>query len=111
MLCLYLLTAATCVAAILLPHVQTTFAAMLIFAQTLLILGVVALLEQHPLPVPPVWQNGEEEESSPRRHGDTEVRPGWFEPAGGGESNFFREDLKPAKKIELSSEVQPRRRG
>lgn len=49
-LCLYLLTAATSIAAILLPHVQTTFAAMLIFAQTLLVLGVVALLEQHPLP-------------------------------------------------------------
>ena len=49
-LCLYLLTAATSVAAILLPHVRSTFAAMLIFAQTLLVLGVVALLEQHPLP-------------------------------------------------------------
>lgn len=49
-LCLYLLTAATSVAAILLPHVQSTFAAMLIFVQTLLVLGVVALLEQHPLP-------------------------------------------------------------
>jgi UDP-GlcNAc:undecaprenyl-phosphate GlcNAc-1-phosphate transferase len=49
-LCLYLITAATSVAAILLPHVQTTFAAMLIFVQTLLVLGVVALLEQHPLP-------------------------------------------------------------
>src|SRR4051812_5318535 len=49
-LCLYLLTAATSIAAILLPYVQSTFAAMLIFAQTLLVLGVVALLEQHPLP-------------------------------------------------------------
>jgi UDP-GlcNAc:undecaprenyl-phosphate GlcNAc-1-phosphate transferase len=49
-LTLYLLTAATSVAAILLPYVTTTFAAMLIFAQTLLVLGVVALLEQHPLP-------------------------------------------------------------
>ena len=49
-LCLYLITAATSVAAILLPHVTTTFAAMLIFAQTLMVLGVVALLEQHPLP-------------------------------------------------------------
>jgi UDP-GlcNAc:undecaprenyl-phosphate/decaprenyl-phosphate GlcNAc-1-phosphate transferase len=49
-LCLYLLTAATSIAAILLPHVSSTFAAMLIFAQTLLVLGVVALLEQHPLP-------------------------------------------------------------
>ena len=49
-LTLYLLTAATSVAAILLPYVQSTFAAMLIFVQTLLVLGVVALLEQHPLP-------------------------------------------------------------
>jgi UDP-GlcNAc:undecaprenyl-phosphate GlcNAc-1-phosphate transferase len=49
-LCLYLITAATSVAAIILPHVRTTFAAMLIFGQTLLILGVVMLLEQHPLP-------------------------------------------------------------
>ncbi|HEY7091353.1 MAG TPA: MraY family glycosyltransferase [Tepidisphaeraceae bacterium] len=50
-LCLYLVTAATAIAAILLPYVQSTFQAMLIFAQTLLVLGVVALLEQHPLPV------------------------------------------------------------
>jgi UDP-GlcNAc:undecaprenyl-phosphate GlcNAc-1-phosphate transferase len=50
-LCVYLITAATSVAAILLPHVRTTFGAMLIFAQTLLILAVVALLEQHPLPM------------------------------------------------------------
>jgi UDP-GlcNAc:undecaprenyl-phosphate GlcNAc-1-phosphate transferase len=49
-LCLYLITAATSVAAIILPQVQSTFAAMLIVGQTLLILGVVALLEQHPLP-------------------------------------------------------------
>jgi UDP-GlcNAc:undecaprenyl-phosphate GlcNAc-1-phosphate transferase len=53
-LCIYLVTAATAVAAILLPHVRTTFGAMLIFAQTLLILGVVALLEQHPLPIRPL---------------------------------------------------------
>jgi UDP-GlcNAc:undecaprenyl-phosphate GlcNAc-1-phosphate transferase len=51
-LCLYLITAATSVAAIILPHVENRFAAVLIFCQTLLILGVVALLEQHPLPVP-----------------------------------------------------------
>ncbi len=50
-LCLYLITASTAFAAILLPHVQSTFGAMLIFGQTLLILGVVALLEQHPLPL------------------------------------------------------------
>ena len=49
-LTIYLVTAATSVAAILLPYVKSTFAAMLIFGQTLLILGVVALLEQHPLP-------------------------------------------------------------
>jgi hypothetical protein len=49
-LCIYLITAATSVAAIVLPHVRTTFAAVLIFCQTLLVLGVVALLEQHPLP-------------------------------------------------------------
>jgi UDP-GlcNAc:undecaprenyl-phosphate GlcNAc-1-phosphate transferase len=49
-LCLYLLTAATSVAAIILPHVRTTFAAMLIFGQTVMILAVVMLLEQHPLP-------------------------------------------------------------
>jgi len=48
-LCLYLITAATSVAAILLPQVRSTFGAMLIVGQTLLILGVVALLEQHPL--------------------------------------------------------------
>jgi len=52
-LCIYLITAATSVAAILLPHVHSTFAAILIFAQTLLILGVVMLLEQHPLPSQP----------------------------------------------------------
>jgi UDP-GlcNAc:undecaprenyl-phosphate GlcNAc-1-phosphate transferase len=49
-LSLYLITAATGVAAILLPLVETTFAAMLILVQTVLILCVVALLEQHPLP-------------------------------------------------------------
>ena len=49
-LCIYLVTAATAVAAIVLPHVTTPFAAVLLFGQTLLILAVVALLEQHPLP-------------------------------------------------------------
>jgi UDP-GlcNAc:undecaprenyl-phosphate/decaprenyl-phosphate GlcNAc-1-phosphate transferase len=52
-LCLYLITAATSIAAIILPHVGSTFGAMLIFAQTILILCVVALLEQHPLPPAP----------------------------------------------------------
>jgi UDP-GlcNAc:undecaprenyl-phosphate GlcNAc-1-phosphate transferase len=51
-LCLYLITAATSVAAILLPNVSAQFAP-LIFVQTVLILGVVGLLEQHPLPTPP----------------------------------------------------------
>ena len=51
-LCIYLITAATAVAAIILPHAPDTFTAILIFAQTLLILGVVMLLEQHPLPNP-----------------------------------------------------------
>jgi len=44
-LCLYLVAAATSVAAIMLPHVQGRFAPF-IFVQTILILGVVALLEQ-----------------------------------------------------------------
>lgn len=48
-LCLYLVTAATSVAAILLPHVREDFAP-LILAQTVMILCLVALLEQHPLP-------------------------------------------------------------
>ncbi len=52
-LCIYLVTAATSVAAILLPHVRSGFAACLIFGQTLLILGVVMVLEQHPLPMTP----------------------------------------------------------
>jgi UDP-GlcNAc:undecaprenyl-phosphate GlcNAc-1-phosphate transferase len=51
-LCLYLITAATAVAAIILPHLQSPLLAKLIFLQTWLILGVVALLEQHPLPTP-----------------------------------------------------------
>jgi UDP-GlcNAc:undecaprenyl-phosphate/decaprenyl-phosphate GlcNAc-1-phosphate transferase len=49
-LTIYLVTAATAIAAIVLPHVNTPFAAGLIFLQTLLVLGVVLLLEQHPLP-------------------------------------------------------------
>jgi len=48
-LCLYLITAATGAAAIILPALNTTFLAMILFGQTLLILGVVALLEQHPM--------------------------------------------------------------
>jgi UDP-GlcNAc:undecaprenyl-phosphate GlcNAc-1-phosphate transferase len=49
-LTLYLITASTSIAAIILPHIGSTFGAMLIFTQTILILCVVALLEQHPLP-------------------------------------------------------------
>lgn len=49
-LCIWLLTATTSVAAIILPHVTSPLAAFLVFAQTFLILGVVMLLEQHPLP-------------------------------------------------------------
>jgi UDP-GlcNAc:undecaprenyl-phosphate GlcNAc-1-phosphate transferase len=49
-LCIYLVTAATASAAVVLPQVRSTFAAVLLFVQTLLILGVVAVLEQHPLP-------------------------------------------------------------
>jgi UDP-GlcNAc:undecaprenyl-phosphate/decaprenyl-phosphate GlcNAc-1-phosphate transferase len=49
-LCLYLVAAATSIAAILLPHVSGYFA-VLIFVQTVLILSMVALLEQHPLPM------------------------------------------------------------
>jgi hypothetical protein len=55
-LCLYLVSAATAVAAIILPHARSPFVAVLIFVQTLLILGVVALLEQHPLPAPSTTQ-------------------------------------------------------
>jgi UDP-GlcNAc:undecaprenyl-phosphate GlcNAc-1-phosphate transferase len=49
-LCIYLMTAATSVGAILLAHVDSRPAAMLILIQALLVLGLVALLEQHPLP-------------------------------------------------------------
>lgn len=49
-LSIYLITAATSLAAVLLPHVRTSWQAFLIFGQTLLVLGVVMLLEQHPLP-------------------------------------------------------------
>ncbi|MEM6314022.1 MAG: MraY family glycosyltransferase [Planctomycetota bacterium] len=49
-LCLYLVTACTSIAAIILPQVQSHTAAALIVGQVVLILGVVALLEQHPMP-------------------------------------------------------------
>jgi UDP-GlcNAc:undecaprenyl-phosphate GlcNAc-1-phosphate transferase len=51
-LCLYLISAATAIAAIILAHAASPFVAILVFVQTLLILGVVMLLEQHPLPTP-----------------------------------------------------------
>jgi UDP-GlcNAc:undecaprenyl-phosphate GlcNAc-1-phosphate transferase len=49
-LCLYLVTATTSVGAILLPQVHSGFAAAMIVSQTVLVLFLVALLEQHPLP-------------------------------------------------------------
>jgi UDP-GlcNAc:undecaprenyl-phosphate GlcNAc-1-phosphate transferase len=73
-LCIYLVTAATAIAAIILPHAGSSFVAVLIFAQTILILGVVALLEQHPLPV--VVSRTEEERQdarTPREETETVV--------------------------------------
>lgn len=67
-LCLYLLSAATGVGAIILPHARSSFVAILIFVQTLLVLGVVALLEQHPMPLD---EGGKDE---PKRHGATEAQ-------------------------------------
>jgi UDP-GlcNAc:undecaprenyl-phosphate GlcNAc-1-phosphate transferase len=64
-LCLYLISAATAVAAIILAHAPTTFVAILVFMQTLLILGVVMLLEQHPLP-------GLSDDAGTRGRGDAE---------------------------------------
>jgi UDP-GlcNAc:undecaprenyl-phosphate/decaprenyl-phosphate GlcNAc-1-phosphate transferase len=66
-LCLYLISAATGASAIILPHARSPFVAMLIFVQTLLVLGVVALLEQHPLPM-------NEKDGEPQRRRDTEAR-------------------------------------
>ncbi len=67
-LCLYLVSAATAVAAIILPHTRSPFVAVLIFVQTLLILGVVALLEQHPLPQGTSIGAGVQEVPSSRVH-------------------------------------------
>jgi UDP-GlcNAc:undecaprenyl-phosphate/decaprenyl-phosphate GlcNAc-1-phosphate transferase len=47
-LCIYLVSAATAIAAIILPQVKTTLGAVLVLLQTLLVLGVVLLLEQPP---------------------------------------------------------------
>jgi UDP-GlcNAc:undecaprenyl-phosphate GlcNAc-1-phosphate transferase len=72
-LCIYLVTAATAIAAIILPHAGSSFAALLIFAQTVLILGVVALLEQHPLPVPLLPEmNRLDDAATPAREKETE---------------------------------------
>jgi UDP-GlcNAc:undecaprenyl-phosphate GlcNAc-1-phosphate transferase len=60
-LCLYVISAATAIAAIILPHAPNTFTAVLLFVQTLLILGVVMLLEQHPLPAPKETPTREQE--------------------------------------------------
>lgn len=49
-LCLYLVTATTSVAAIVLPQVRSGLLAFLIAGQVVMILGLVMLLEQHPLP-------------------------------------------------------------
>ena len=70
-LCLYLISAATAVAAIILAHAPTTFVAVLVFIQTLLILGVVMLLEQHPLPLQPNSANM----SSPNTRSDAGMAP------------------------------------
>jgi UDP-GlcNAc:undecaprenyl-phosphate GlcNAc-1-phosphate transferase len=56
-LCIYVVTAATSTSAIVLPWTKSTLAAVLIFLQTILVLGLVALLEQHPLPIS--WRNDE----------------------------------------------------
>jgi UDP-GlcNAc:undecaprenyl-phosphate GlcNAc-1-phosphate transferase len=74
-LCLYLISATTGIAAIILPHVPNTFSAILLFVQTLLILGVVMLLEQHPLPMPP--------ENSPHHSADSPPSTPPAEPAAG----------------------------
>lgn len=57
-LCIYLVTAATSASAIVLTQVRSTLAAVLIFCQTILVLGLVALLEQHPLPQ--AWRDDEQ---------------------------------------------------
>ena len=64
-LCLYLVSAATSIAAIILPHAPNTFSAVLLFAQTMLILGVVMLLEQHPLPAQRERQAAVKTENNP----------------------------------------------
>ena len=66
-LCIYLVTAATAIAAIILPQARSGYVAVLVFAQTVLVLGVVALLEQHPLPVPALLaESGRQDDKTPR---------------------------------------------
>lgn len=74
--CIYLVTAATSIAAVILPHTRSTLVAMLVFCQTLLILGVVALLEQHPLLQP---RNSTENQNQ----------------SDAGDRSLFKRDLAP----------------
>ncbi len=69
-LCLWLITASTSVAAILLTQVRSGFGASLIFAQTLMVLAVVMLLEQHPLP----QDDSKSRDEEPRNAGDDSTR-------------------------------------
>lgn len=59
-LCIYLVTAATSTSAIVLTQVRSAFPAVLIFCQTILVLALVALLEQHPLPQ--AWRDDEQKD-------------------------------------------------
>jgi UDP-GlcNAc:undecaprenyl-phosphate GlcNAc-1-phosphate transferase len=72
-LCLYLISAATGLGAIILPHARSPYVAILIFCQTLLILGVVALLEQHSVRLTSMEVALAERKGEPQRHRDTEV--------------------------------------
>jgi hypothetical protein len=74
-LCLYLVSAATGVGAIVLPHARSSFVAVLIFVQTLLVLGVVALLEQHPLPLPRTPTRRQQGPAPAPARGATRPRP------------------------------------
>jgi UDP-GlcNAc:undecaprenyl-phosphate GlcNAc-1-phosphate transferase len=74
-LCLWLISATTAVAAIVLPHVPNAFTAILIFVQTLLILGTVMLLEQHPLPPEKENEMTGSADRAPDRTGDGRSLP------------------------------------
>jgi UDP-GlcNAc:undecaprenyl-phosphate GlcNAc-1-phosphate transferase len=71
-LCLYLISAATGLGAIILPHARSSYVAILIFCQTLLILGVVALLEQHPVRV----NSNESTPPTPDKRAESDRREG-----------------------------------